>query len=226
MPAALATTGASLPSAAPAHAPPAAIEQAPPGMRRCVAADGSVLVTDHACEVQGTKQVVAPKDAPQPAPAASNRPFQIVSVRTCARNQQDLLMGVRDALEAHDANRLAEYYHWAGMSSAQGYQLLDRLAAFSARPLVDVQLTSSEELRSPGPDWPERPARRYEPLQPIPDASDSDPAAEPDPDAPPPPPAKAADLLRVDQLRSDKDMDSQVSYLHLLRNAGCWWLQF
>jgi hypothetical protein len=187
-------------------------------LRRCVAADGSVLVTDHGCAVQGTSDFVPPTDAPPPSAV------QIVRVRTCARNQGDLVNGVRDALESHDPNRLAEFYHWSGMSTAQGYQLLDRLAAFSARPLLDVQLANSAELRSPGPEWPERQPPRFEDLH-------SGAAFDPDlrdPDTAPAsaPPAKPADLLRVDQLRSDKAMDSQVSYLHLLRNAGCWWLQF
>ena len=30
----------------------------------------------------------------------------------------------------------------------------------------------------------------------------------------------------VDQMRSDKDYSSQVTYFRLLTNAGCWWLQF
>ena len=151
--------------------------------------------------------------------------MQIVRVHTCARNQGELLEGVRNALEARDPNRLAEYYHWSGMSNSQGYQVLNRLATFSARPLLEVQLVRGGEWHSPGPDQePERQPPLFEPL-----SSDSgleSGSALADPDAPPPRPAKPADLLRVDQLRSDKDFDSQVSYLHLLRNAGCWWLQF
>jgi hypothetical protein len=219
IPSVLAATTAptTTPEAPRAHS--AAVEQGPPGLRRCVAADGSVLITDHGCSAQGARDL-----APPPTDATPSPGIQIVRVRTCARNQLDLVEGVRGALEARDPNRLAEYYHWSGMSTAQGYQLLDRLAAFSARPLLDVQLANSAELRSPGPDWPERQPPRFEPLDP-----DSNPDLEPrDSDTPaaPAPPAKPADLLRVDQLRSETDMDSQVSYLHLLRNAGCWWLQF
>ena len=44
-----------------------------------------------------------------------------------------LLDGVRAALESHDANRLADYYHWSGMDSKSGYALMDRLNAFSAK---------------------------------------------------------------------------------------------
>lgn len=225
VPAAIATTPAKTAAATPAPDAPrahsAAVEEGPPGLRRCVNADGSVLVTDHGCAGQGARDL-----ATSPSPSAPPPGMQIVRVRTCARNQGDLVEGVRGALEARDPNRLAEYYHWSGMSNAQGYQLLDRLASFSARPLLDVQLANSAELRSPGPEWPERQPARFEDMRPDPnEVLEAEP---PDPDAPaaPAPRAKPADLLRVDQLRSDKALDAQVSYLHLLRNAGCWWLQF
>jgi hypothetical protein len=186
-----------------------------------VAADGSVLVTDHGCAAQGARDLVPPPKDATPPPGA-----QILRVRSCARNQEDLVTGVRDALEARDPNRLAEYYHWSGMSNAQGYQLLDRLANFSARPLLDVQLANSAELRSPGPEWPERQPAQFEDLRAGADDGIDPDLRDPEAAPAPTPRARPADLLRVDQLRSDKALDSQVSYLHLLRNAGCWWLQF
>ena len=77
--------------------------------------------------------------------ASYSWPREKLSVRSCARNQDDLLFGVRAALENHDVNRLAEFYHWTGMSNSAGYQVMDRLSRFSDRPLVDVQLTSSRQ---------------------------------------------------------------------------------
>lgn len=192
-------------------------EAPPPGMRRCERADGSIIFTDRGCAGQDATEVVPPKDTP---PVVQ----RIISVRSCARSQEDLLAGVRDALQARDPNRLADYYEWTGMSTSEGYRLLDRLVAFSARPLLDVQLASSRALRSPGHEWPERRPAQFEWLHPLsePDSGPSGYEEAPRPEPPPPP----ADLLRVDQLRSEKDLDSQVSYLHLRRNAGCWWLQF
>jgi hypothetical protein len=35
-----------------------------------------------------------------------------------------------------------------------------------------------------------------------------------------------ASMLRVDQMRGDKDLSSTVSYFHLMTNAGCWWMRF
>ena len=78
-----------------------------------------------------------------------------VRVRSCARNQDDLLFGVRSALENRDANRLADFYHWTGMGTAEGYRVMNRLSAVSERPLVDVQLVSSADAPPRHPRAPD-----------------------------------------------------------------------
>ena len=177
------------------------------GLHRCIGTDGAAIYTDRACrDLEAT-------DAP--LPAVSNLPAAvIVRVRSCARNQDDLLFGVRNALEAHDPNRLAEFYHWTGMGTSEGYRLMGRLANFSERPLLDVQLVSSAQEGTLLPSLPAMP--------PLDDEFSIDPA----PAAPSPAPPSRADLLRVDQMRSEKDFESQVTYFRLRSNAGCWWLQF
>jgi hypothetical protein len=165
-------------------------------------------------------------------PIGGTVPGQPLRVRTCARNQGALLEGVRAALESHDANRLADYYHWTGMGSAEGYRLMDRLDAFSARPVVDVQLVRNA-LPADQVDLFEN---RFDPLPPPPGLDDPaaiDPAsagadASTDTDAPAPTPRRRplASMLRVDQMRSDNDVASTVTYFHLLTNAGCWWMRF
>lgn len=202
-----------------ASAPPAAVVPAPAprpdGLHRCVDGSGVTIFTDRRCDdVQAQESVPA---AVAPAP-----PGVLVRVRSCARNQDDLLFGVRAALENHDVNRLAEFYHWTGMSNTAGYQVMDRLSRFSDRPLVDVQLTSSREQGGYDPY-----AAAAEP--PTPSIEDLD--AETDPfgvEAPldPPPPRHASDLLRVDQTRSNEDIAALVTYFRLRSNAGCWWMQF
>jgi hypothetical protein len=213
------TTQASEPPLVPEYDPaeaPVPMYAAPPsdegGLRQCIGADGVPIFTDRRCE-----DLQATPVQPRPHVGGSIAPPNIYRVRTCARNQDDLLAGVRAALENHDANRLADYYHWAGMDSVEGYRLMDRLDAFSARPIVDVQL-----VRSAYPD--------------------ADPNEQSYFDAPPPPPTNVgpdgfpveaparrlprAHLLRVDQMRSDRDAASTVTYFHLLTNAGCWWMRF
>jgi hypothetical protein len=172
------------------------------GLRRCVGPDGVPIFTDRRCVDLQAADAVAKAEPEQPG-------VKIIRVRSCARNQDDLLMGVRSALETHDPNRLADYYHWTGMDSVQGYRLLDRLASFSARPLVDVQL-----VRSPEPA--ETPAV----------ALATDVLNGADPLSAPVHHARIATLLRVDQMRGEANIASETTYFHLLNNAGCWWMQF
>lgn len=213
------TTRASKPDLLPEYVPPDAppplpeLERLPEssaadqgGLRRCVDGSGVTIFTDRRCaDLDALDARVPPRGV---------QPVVPLRVRSCARNQDDLLAGVRAALENHDANRLADYYHWTGMGTAQGYQLMERLASFSERPVVDVQLVSGE----PQFDY-------EEPAAPFlfgPQAGDDESPVEP----PPSPKPRAARLLRVDQMRSDSDAASQVTYFHLLTNAGCWWMRF
>lgn len=202
-----------LPEYDPAGAPPAptipmaesaSIDEG--GLRRCVGNDGVIIFTDRRCHDLDAA------DARLPVPAVRN--VVALRVRSCARNQDDLLDGVRAALENHDANRLADFYHWSGMGTVEGYRLMDRLGSFSARPIVDVQLVTEAQA----------PAITDADSTPDPDFGNLNPLLEVPP--PPAPRPHAARLLRVDQMRSDRDAASQVTYFHLLTNAGCWWMQF
>lgn len=173
------------------------------GLRRCVDANGDPVFTDRRCDsMDATESLPAP---PRVRPAASAIP-----IRGCARTRQDLLDGVRHALELRDPNRFSSFYDWAGMDGTQGYRLLDRLEALTKRPFIDARLVSS---RAPPVNEDEGGyALLSRPFL----------AAPPAPDLPLPP----ADLLRVDQMRSATDSGSQVTYFRLRANAGCWWLTF
>ena len=142
-----------------------------------------------------------------------------VRVRSCARNQDDLLFGVRSALENRDANRLADFYHWTGMGTAEGYRVMHRLSAVSERPLVDVRLVSSA-----GQDSADQEGYALPDMEPR--TADTDGFNMDDDAVAPPRPPRAAKLLRVDQMRGNEDAGALVTYFHLRSNAGCWWLQF
>ena len=179
------------------------------GLQHCVGPDGVTIYTDQRCsDLQAVEQV-------QPA-KPPERPGMLVSVRSCARNQDDFLLGVRSALESRDVNRLAEYYHWSGMGTEAGYRLMERLGAFGELPLVDVQLVSSTE---PEPDY-------LPGSSPYPEVIDPFAPGDAETVAAPPRPRHPADLLRVDQMRSSEDLGIQATYFHLRSNAGCWWMQF
>jgi len=181
------------------------------GLQHCVGPDGVTIYTDQRCsDLQAIEQA--------PAAKPPERPGMLVSVRSCARNQDDFLFGVRSALESRDVNRLADYYHWTGMGTAAAYRLMDRLSAFSELPLVDVQLVSSRERE---PDEGPGSSPYPEVLDPFgPDDAVAEAVAAP------PRPTHPADLLRVDQMRGSEDLGIQATYFHLRSNAGCWWMQF
>jgi hypothetical protein len=196
--------------------PPMAEAADEDGIRECMGPDGVPVFTDRRCaDLGATPQVVLPPIGGAPA----GLPLR---VRTCARNQGVLLEGVRAALESHDVNRLADYYHWTGMGSAEGYAMMDRLDAFAERQVVDVQL-----VRAALPDAP--PGlydKRFDPLPGMDESGEPVAAADPANPSPPPRHRPLASMLRVDQMRSATDVSANITYFHLLTNAGCWWMRF
>ena len=216
------------PSPAVSRPPASALpDSAPPGMRRCLRADGSSVFTDRRCDRMEAAPDGLPAGEPPAPQAAAPAASALGRVRPCARTQGDLLEGVRMALEARDPNRFAEFYHWSEMGNAEGYQLIERLARFAEHPLVDVQLSSSQDraalespmasARAPGPAWFPRGPSAASAMAPPPSQ-----AVQP----PPAPARRSFDLLRVDQLRDNDAIDTQTTWFHLRSNAGCWWLQF
>jgi len=202
----------------PALAPAMAEPSDDDGLRECVSVDGVPIYTDRRCSDMGAMPHVV---LPPIGGAAAGLPTR---VKTCARNQTMLLDGVRAALESHDVNRLADYYHWSGMGSTEGYRLMDRLDAFAERQVVDVRL-----VREAQPAEPDIYADRFDPLPdlPPPPAQDEDGTPAPPGTASPPPRRRPlASMLRVDQMRSASDVSANVTYFHLLTNAGCWWMRF
>ena len=197
---------ASAPATLPPLDPPTATYVPGTGIRRCAGPDGNTIFTDKRCEEMGAINSAAPT-----AGNASTRLF----VRSCARTREALVDGLRDALGARDPNRVASYYHWTGMGNRAAYALMERLHGFSQRPLMDVRLVVSE-ARAPA-DGGDVSALGWYPLLPSTELP-----------SPPPPPARAPapDLVRVDQMRGDKDVASEVTYFHLQANAGCWWIRF
>ena len=189
------------------------------GLHRCIDASGVALFTDRPCDEMKATEAPAPSAGPAPAPV-------IVRTRSCARNKDDLLLGVRDALESHDPNRLAEYYHWSGMGNSEGYRLMQRLGTFSERPFLDAQLVSSTDPYSSmtTTSSPEPPVNASHEAY-ADDAHVTGAQAGPLGPAPQPQ-APSANLLRVDQMRGEQDFESQVTFFRLRSNAGCWWLQF
>jgi hypothetical protein len=157
-------------------------------VHRCIGADGRSAYTDRECS-----ELHAVERKPPPAPAASGA---VLHVRDCARSPDDLLFGVRAALDAQDVNKLASFYLWTDIGSQQGMVLMDRLDALSRRPLVDLALEGGDPLATVMVDGEERPR--------------------------PTPP----DSLQLLQARSADSMETTSTRFRLQRSHGCWWLRF
>lgn len=161
-------------------------------VRRCVDERGVAVYTDRSCDSVQAR----PREAP-PDPAAGASIAGGFAVRGCARQPEQLLDGVRGALESRDVNRLATWYHWTGTGTGGARYLMDQLEEIARRPLVMV------ELVYPGPAFP------------------GDHAAAPDAPAPAPDPER----LRVQQTASAADITAVETEFRLVRNAGCWWIE-
>lgn len=99
-------------------------------VRRCELPDGQTVYTDRRCDAIGATE----RRTPPPGQA------QLRSHRAaCPRTLRDLYFEVGAAFESRDVNRLAGVYHWTGMSTRQGYDLMRRLQALVDRPFVDIQ---------------------------------------------------------------------------------------
>lgn len=135
-------------TAMPATAP----VQATSAILRCQSPDGTLVYTDKACSAFGAKSAPISgdlltriyrdeshyADASQelatqvPPPAARRDPSG-----GCARTTTQLAMDLRASLAMGDVNRVAESYHWVGMSSREGERTLDRLQALTGHPVLD-----------------------------------------------------------------------------------------
>jgi hypothetical protein len=61
----------------------------------------------------------------------------------CARSPQQLSRDLVGAFALHDVNRVAESYHWAGMSQRQALPVMKQLERLSAQPLADARFLSA-----------------------------------------------------------------------------------
>jgi len=132
--------------------PTAVPVQATSAILRCKSPDGTLVYTDKACSAFGAKSAPIPGDlltriyrdesryvdadgaiAAAALPAVARRDPR----RGCARTTTQLAMDLRASLALGDVNRVAESYHWVGMSSRQGERTLDRLQALTGRPVLD-----------------------------------------------------------------------------------------
>lgn len=136
--------------------------EASAGIQRCQSDDGSVVYTDKACGAFGADALPVPAElqmriasdrknevrlddatATATVDASTTMPIQGAARRSmmsgCARTPTQLTMDLQGALALRDVNRIAESYHWVGMSHDAGQRTLARLEAMAAQNLTDVR---------------------------------------------------------------------------------------
>jgi hypothetical protein len=135
-------------------------------LQRCVGSDGREVYTDRACGRLGASAVPLPAgllariardqaaerrrdpfagtvDAALPLDAGSTSAGRRSPASGCARSPGQLAADLRAALAHGDVNRVAESYHWAGMSAEAGGHVMERLQRLAARKAVDSRYYGS-----------------------------------------------------------------------------------
>ncbi|MDI9237383.1 hypothetical protein QLQ15_00460 [Lysobacter sp. LF1] len=162
-------------------------------VQHCVTPDGMQVFTDRGCaEIGAVEQA--------PARPALSTP-QKARAGGCARSVDDLLFEITGAFGAHDANRLANVYHWAGMGGDAAYDVMARLDAMVQRPLLDLV-----------PVMPEAPAETEPAVATLDEAG-----------AAPSKPAIPVGL-RVEQTLANGITPSRTVF-GLQKHFGCWWIK-
>jgi len=136
-------------------APPAAApaQAAGTSIQRCESGDGSVGYTDKSCAVFGrdaeavqSRVVGLRADSAAAASSAGTAAAYPLANQTrgrrstaagCARTPTQLQMDLRGAFALGDVNRVAESYHWVGLSSEQARGTMDRLQRLAGGAVLD-----------------------------------------------------------------------------------------
>lgn len=135
------------------------------GIQKCRAADGTAVYTDKPCEqldaapapvsselgmrlVGEEARALAGADAfpldGATLPAAHGTPSGRRSLADgCARTPTQLAMDIQAAAGLRDVNRLAESYHWVGMTHRQAMPVLQRLQTLTQGQVVGAQFHST-----------------------------------------------------------------------------------
>jgi len=168
-------------------------------VKRCTAADGSLVYTDRTCDDIGAIERIAP--SPMSGGSAMAGHYRNV----CARTVQDLVYSFSSALQSGDANKVAGVYDWAGMATSSAYQVMSRLDTIAKRPLVDVQPMYAGGTNAYGDDVVEFDETTGQVIT--------------------QPPRKPRLIgLRVEQTLANGSTPSRTNF-GLRQRMGCWWVR-
>lgn len=132
------------------------------GIQKCRAPDGSVVYTDKPCdafdarpEAMSTDLGLRLSDASRATDAAPDAALDAgvpaghgtstgrrSLAAGCARSPMQLAMDVQASMGLRDVNRLAESYHWVGMTHEQAVPVMKQLEALTRAQLLGAQVHS------------------------------------------------------------------------------------
>jgi len=136
--------------------------QAGAGIQRCEAPDGTFVYTDKACAALGATARPLPSEVlnriareeanspPSPEYAGATSPTVVAPIARrsaaagCARSPTQLSMDLRGSLALGDVNRLAESYHWVGMTQSQSKPIMQKLERLASQPLEGMQFFDAQ----------------------------------------------------------------------------------
>lgn len=136
------------------------------GIQRCEAADGTVIYTDTVCALFDARPAPLPADlltriALANAPGAPGEVFPtayrdaaapwpspgVIGRRSpsggCARTPRQLSRDLIGSFALRDVNRVAESYHWVGLSHRQSMPVMRQLERLAAQPLADARFLAA-----------------------------------------------------------------------------------
>ena len=97
--------------------------------------------------VAGTVDAATPLAPPSPDAGVSTTLAPPLGRRSvadgCARTPTQLQMDLRGALALGDVNRIAESYHWVGVSPRSAARIMDRLGRLAREPVADMHYFSA-----------------------------------------------------------------------------------
>lgn len=134
------------------------------GIQRCKTADGTVVYTDTVCALFDARPVPLPAGLLTRlanAPAAPGGAFSavyrdaaapwpwpgVIGRRApsggCARTPRQLARDLIGAFALRNVNRVAESYHWVGLSHRQSMAVMRQLERLAAQPLADARFLAA-----------------------------------------------------------------------------------
>jgi hypothetical protein len=132
-------------------------------IQRCESAAGEVVYTDRSCAASHARPTPLPQELVSRIAYDRVQSGTVVAlgmyrdditrgpvptrrspVEGCARSPRQLSLDLQGALALHDINRLAESFHWVGMTHRQSHRVMDRLRHLSDQPLRGAQYFNAQ----------------------------------------------------------------------------------